>query len=283
MLVDTHCHVQFQAYNNDREEVVQRSLEKGIVLHVVGTQKDTSRAAVELAEKYENIFASIGTHPVHLHTTHVDEEESSFLSREEDFDWTFYTELAKSPKVTAVGECGLDLYHLPKDFSVEAVLEKQTRVFKDHMRFALEQNLPMVIHVREAHDQMIELMRAQPARPRGTIHCYTSTWTHAEQYFEMGFYLGFTGVITFPPRKSEPGRQEALLEVVKRMPLDRILVETDAPYLTPQAKRGQRNEPYLVEEVVKKIAELRGISYEDAASATTENALRLFDRMKINI
>ncbi|PIR04149.1 MAG: hydrolase TatD [Candidatus Magasanikbacteria bacterium CG11_big_fil_rev_8_21_14_0_20_39_34] len=276
MLFDTHCHIQFQAYKNDREAVLKKSLEKGVLMNMVGTQKDTSRMAVELAEQYENIYASIGTHPIHLHSTHVDEEESSFLSREESFDWDYYADLAKHEKVIAIGECGLDLFHIPKDISKEEVLEKQRSVFQDHIRFALLHNLPMVIHCRDAHDELIEMLSQLEVLPKGTIHCYTSNWDHAEKYLDMGFYLGFTGVITFPPKKTDPLPQEWLLEVVNKIPLDRVVVETDSPYLTPQINRGKRNEPFLVEEVVRMFAKVRELSYEEAEKITTQNAKTLF-------
>ncbi len=277
MLFDTHCHVQFQAYSDDRDAVIQESLRKGVIMNMVGTQKDTSRAAVELAERHGNIYASIGTHPIHLHSTHVDEEESSFQSREEDFDDAYYEALYQSSKkIIGVGETGLDLFHLPTDVPVEEVLEKQKKVFLAHVAFAMRHDLPLVVHCREAHDHMIEVLRGLDKKPRGTIHCYTSDWAHAKQYLEMGFYVGFTGVITFPPKKSNPKLQEDLLDVVKKAPLDRILLETDSPYLTPNIRRGKRNEPWLVEEVAKKIAELRNMSYEEVVTQTTKNAKELF-------
>lgn len=285
MLIDTHCHVQFAAYSKDREKVMNRCHEKGTVTHLVGTQKDTSRAAVELAEKYDLAFASIGTHPNHLFPTHIDEEETHFMSREEDFDEAYYETLAASPKVVAVGECGLDLFHLPPDVPLETVLQKQKNVFTKHVLFAEKHTLPLVIHVREAHEHMIELLKCKmqnyECKIRGTIHCYTSNWTNAEQYLGMGFYLGFTGVITFPPLKKNPQAQADLLEVVKRMPLDRMLLETDAPYMAPGEYRGKRAEPWMALETAKKIAQVRDISLEEVLEATTTNALRLFDRMTV--
>src|SRR3989338_366524 len=143
MFVDTHAHIQFDAYKSDRDAVVARCREKGIILNIVGTQKDTSKRAVEMAEAYDNMYASIGTHPIHLHSTHVDEEESSFLSREESFDEAYYEELVKSPKVIGIGECGLDLYHIPKDKSKEEVLEKQRKVFLAHVERSEEHDLPL--------------------------------------------------------------------------------------------------------------------------------------------
>jgi TatD DNase family protein len=283
MLIDTHAHIQFQGFNADRDAVIARCKEKGMILNLVGTQKDTSRLAVELAEQYEWMYASIATHPVHLHPTHIDEEESHFLSREESFDSEYYDTLAQSKKVIAVGEAGLDLYHLPPDKSVADVLLKQTEVFLEHADFALKHDLPLAIHCRNAHDQMIAILRdkivTQKQNVRGVIHCFTSGWEHAKKYIELGFYLGFTGVVTYPPKKLDPGPQEALLEVMRRIPLDRIVVETDCPYLAPQKYRGERSEPWMVEEVVKKFAEIKQISYTEMETQIEQNTFRLFDRI----
>ncbi len=280
MFVDTHAHIQFDAYKADRDEVIARCQKKGLLLNIVGTQKDTSRRAVEMAEAYENMFASIGTHPIHLHATHVDEEETSFLSREESFDEAYYEELVKSPKVIGIGECGLDLYHLPKDKSKEEVLEKQQKVFLAHVKFAEKHNLPLVIHCRDAHDEMIALLKSLGRQIRGTVHCYTSDWAHAQEYLDLGLYLGFTGVITFPAKKLDPAPQLGLLEVVEKMPLDRILVETDSPYLAAQAYRGTRAEPWMVEEVVRKIALVRKISEEKMNEIILENTKKLFSKIQ---
>jgi TatD DNase family protein len=279
MYVDTHAHIQFDAYKADRDAVVARCREKNTILNIVGTQKDTSRLAVEMAEQYDTMYASIGTHPIHLHSTHVDEEESSFLSREESFDEVYYEELVKSPKVIGIGECGLDLYHLPKDKSKEEVLEKQRTVFLAHVKFAEKHNLPLVIHCRDAQDEMIALLRSLNRPIAGTMHCYTGDWEHAKQYLDMGLYLGFTGVVTFPPKKLDPAPQLGLLEVIEKMPLDRILVETDSPYLAAQAYRGTRAEPWMVEEVVKKIALVRKISVEKANEQIVQNTKRLFSKI----
>lgn len=281
MMIDTHAHIQFDAYKTDREEVIKRCAEKNLILNLVGTQKDTSRRAVEMAEQYNNMYASIGTHPIHLHSTHVDEEESSFLSREEDFDEAYYTDLVKSPKVIGIGECGLDLFHVPKDKSVEEVLQKQTEVFLQHVEFAHKHDLPLVIHCRDAHDQMIELLQSLNRPIVGTVHCYTSNWEHAQKYLNLGLFLGFTGVVTFPPKKLDPGPQIGLLEVIEKMPIDRIVVETDSPYLAAQAYRGQRAEPWMVEEVVAKIALIRQISSAEMSKILLQNTLRLFPRIQV--
>jgi TatD DNase family protein len=279
-LVDTHAHAHFKAFKDDSDAVINKSLNEGVVLNLVGTQSDTSKNAVLVAEKYENVFASIGLHPEHLFSKHVDEEETSFQSREEEFDYDFYKKLAEHPKTIGVGECGLDLYRIPEGMTAEQMLPKQKKVFLDHVRLAKEMNLPMVIHCREAHEHLIEILRSQEAVGiRGTIHCYTSNWAHAQQYLEMGFYIGFTGVITFPPLKANPQAQVDLLEVVRKMPLERLLLETDCPYLAPIPYRGKRCEPWMVKATAQKIADLRGISIEDVARVSTQNALTLFTKM----
>lgn len=295
MFLDTHCHLQFKGYDTDREAVIKRIVEKGVVLNIVGTQKDTSKLAVQLAEKYDNFFASIGTHPVHLFPTHINEEESTFLSREEDFDEEYYSELVKSPKVIGVGETGLDLFHLPKDKSKEEVLKKQKEVFLAHVNFAYKHNLPLVIHCRDsekspdgslaasAHKEMIEILQSLNRQIRGTVHCFTGNWEQAQKYLALGLYLGFTGVVTFPPKKTDPKPQNDLTEVLEKCPLDRIVVETDSPYLAPQVCRGQRCEPWMVEEVVKKLAEIKGIEYKEAQENVFQNALNLFTGIKLKL
>ncbi len=281
MMIDTHAHAHFNAYQDDMDEVIKRSLDKGTILNLVGTQSDTSRKAVEVAEKYDGVYASAGLHPEHLFSKRVDEEESSFQSREENFDYEYYKKLALRPKVIGIGECGLDLYRIPEGMTAEQMLPKQKEVFLQHIRLAQELNLPMVIHCREAHQFLTEILKqVQGDKPvRGTIHCYTSNWQNAEQYLAMGFYIGFTGVITFPPQKKNPKAQEDLLEVVRKMPEDRILLETDCPYLSPVPYRGKRGEPWMVEATASKIAELRGMTLEGVLAATTANAKRLFAKI----
>ncbi len=278
-MFDTHCHVQFNGFKNDAEEVVKKCGDQKMILNLVGTQKDTSRAGVEMANKFPFTYASIGLHPVHLFSTHIDEEESKFLSREETFDYEYYKKLGQDPKVIAVGECGLDLYRLPEGRTVEEVLEKQKETFALQYKLAQELNLALAIHVRDAHREMIDLLKELSGgkQVRGVIHCYTSNWSYAQEYLEIGLNLGFTGVITFPPRKLDPQAQTDLLEVVKNCRLDRIVVETDAPYLAPLPYRGQRCEPQMVRETIKKIASIKGVSFEEAEKATTENAKKLFN------
>lgn len=281
MLVDTHCHVHFNAFRDDSADIIKKTLEQGILMNAVGTHKDTSAKAVACAERYDGVFASVGLHPVHLFSQHLDEEESSFQTREETFDEAYYTELARHPKVVAIGECGYDTYRIPEGMSRDEVLTRQRVAFAGHMRVAKDVGKPLVIHVRDAYEEMIETLRAENAARqtpvRGVIHCYISNWKNAEQFLDLGMYLGFTGIITFPPKKSDPAAQEALLDVVRRAPLERMLLETDSPYLAPGRYRGKRCEPWMVGETAKKIAELKGIPYADVERVTTENARALFN------
>ncbi len=277
-MIDTHCHIQFNAYKDDYEAVIKRCQEKNIILNVVGSQRDTSRRAVEYAEKYPNMYATVGLHPIHLFKSHVDEQEIKFEARGEEFDYEYYKNLAQNKKVIAVGECGLDLFHLPEGHDKEEVLKKQQEVFVAQYKLAQELNLPMVIHVREAHEEMIELLNGLADKIRGVVHCYTGNWHYAQKYLVLGLNLGFTGVITFPPKK-DPQPQLDLLEVVRKIPPEKMLIETDSPYLAPQAYRGQRCEPWMVEEVAKKIAEIKGLSLAEVAAITTKNAKKLFSKM----
>lgn len=280
MLFDTHCHVHFNAFQADSDDVIKKTLAAGIYMNAVGTHKDTSAKAIACAERYDGVFASVGLHPVHLFSQHIDEEESSFQTREETFEEAHYAELAKHPKVVAIGECGYDAYRIPEGMTREDVLVRQREAFAGHVRVARSVGKPLVIHVRDAYEEMIETLRVEnTARQnpvRGVIHCYISNWKNAEQFLDLGMHLGFTGIITFPPKKSDPSAQEALLEVVRRAPLERMLLETDSPYLAPGAYRGKRCEPWMIEETACKIAELKGLSYEEVARVTTDNARRLF-------
>ena len=155
IMIDTHCHLQFKAYKDDYKEVIKRCNDKQMILNVVGTQRDTSEQAVKLAEKYENIYATVGLHPIHTTSTEVDEEEITFKSREEIFDYEFYKKLASHPKVIAIGECGMELFHLPADTDREAIVAKHRESFLQQAKLGQELDLPMVIHVRDAYDELL--------------------------------------------------------------------------------------------------------------------------------
>ncbi|MDD2730792.1 MAG: TatD family hydrolase [Candidatus Portnoybacteria bacterium] len=267
MLIDTHAHVNFAAYKDDGDEVVKRSLAENIWLINVGSQLDTSRRAVEYAQKYPaGVFAAVGLHPIHLREgelqAHVDElEEVRIASRAEKFDHNAYKNLAQNGKVVAIGEIGLDYYRNA------AAKYLQKEIFVKQLELALELNKPIIFHCREAHRDLLEILKKYAGKISGVVHSFSGRWSQAQEYLEMGFYLGFNGIITFARDYDR---------VVRETPLERLVLETDCPYLTPEPFRGKRNEPAYVKYVAQKVAELRGISFEEVAERTTKNAKELF-------
>lgn len=295
--IDTHCHVHFQAYKDDVDDVVRRSLDDGIGMITVGTQSTTSKNGIALAEKYDGVWCTIGLHPNHLHRQEfVDDDEMApddkmrplvaietdgvkIKTREEHFDPEYYRALVRHPKVVAIGEFGLDYYRLPPNVDIEKLKHDQADAVRMQLRFATETDKPVVIHCRDgsdvpsasAHADQAALIEEEIARGglkrRGVIHCFTGTATEAARYGELGFLVSITGIVTF-------GKN--VQEMVRAVPLEQIMLETDAPYLTPLPYRGKRNEPRYVEYVAQKIAELKGVSVDEVATITTSNAARLF-------
>ena len=272
-LIDIHTHVQFVAFEKDRDAVIRRALEAGIWMINVGTQRDTSDNSRELARKYEGVWATVGLHPIHIEKSYHDEQElgaskeaKGFTSRGEDFDYDFYKNLAEDPKVVAIGECGLDYYRL-----IEDTKNKQAEVFIKQIELAREIKKPLMIHCREAFTDLIEILEKHLKRGRlvspGICHFFTGTTDDAKKLMDLGFSFSFGGVITFA-REYE--------KLIKFIPLDRILLETDAPYVAPLPHRGKRNEPLYVEEVAKKIAKILGKDFDEVARITTENAVKVF-------
>ena len=273
MLIDTHSHLNFNAYKQDREEVIKRTLAENIWMINVGTKYETSKSAVELAEKYnKGVYAAIGLHPIHavaeFQKIKTDPDEGEFLIKEQNFDKEKYKGLALSgsQKVVAIGEIGLDYYYKPKTkVKLVQFKEKQKKIFVAQLDFAKELNFPVIIHCRMAHDDIIEILEDYNDIA-GTIHCFTGDWEQAQKYMDLGFYIGINGIID----------KLDLEEVIKEVPLDKILVETDCPYLTPKIEGDKRNEPLFVKHIVQKIADLRGISFDEVADVTTGNARKLF-------
>lgn len=290
MLIDSHCHVDFNAFKEDAEEVIGRSLRNGVWMINVGAQYSTSARAVKMADKYnEGLYAVVGLHPIHLveditETTELDGKEYSFLTRREEFDPAKYRELAlSSKKVVGLGESGLDYYYFGNStklpLPVDKIKEIQKKVFQGFIDLSHELQLPLVMHCRGANDdhgvydellEIIELNISAGKSFKGVMHCFKGNRAQAQRFVELGFYVGFTGIITFKKKSEE------LQEIAKALPLDKILVETDAPFMSPEPHRGKRNEPAYVEFVARKIAELRGIDFEEVARVTTENAKTLF-------
>ncbi len=283
---DSHTHVQFRAFDSDCREVVKRALENGVGMLNVGTQKDTSRRAVELAREYDNLYASVGLHPIHTSESYHDKQElgiisdngranqhhalGGFISRAEDFDHDYYKNLTSDPKVVAIGECGLDYYRATSREKNETWKERQKEAFVKQIKLSHEVGKPLMIHCRQAFDDLIKILvscRMYLLTPPGVIHFFSGTKDDAKRLLEMDFYFTFGGVITFVRDYDE---------VVKMVPPERILSETDAPYVAPIPYRGKRNEPLYVIEVVKKLAELKSVSEEEMRLQILKNAERVF-------
>ena len=269
MLIDTHSHLNFNAYKEDAEEVIKKSLENDVWMINIGSQYETSKRAVELAEKYnQGVYASVGFHPIHLgkefFKVKADSEE---INEKEDkgFDFDNYKKLAKSSKVKAIGEIGLDYYYRPKSKAkISLFKEKQKEIFLKQLDLAKELNFPVVFHCRMAHEDLIAILRQRDNK--GVIHCFTGGLEQAQEYIKMGFYIGFNGIIF----------KLDLNDIIKKIPLEKILIETDCPYLTPPEAKIERNEPIFMKYVAQRIAELKKIDCEKVAQVTTENARSLF-------
>ena len=275
LLIDTHAHVNFNDFKNDAKEVIKKSLDENIWMINVGAERKTSERAVKMAEEYgTGVYAAVGLHPSHLVEQDVEYEENGeivkYKSKPEEFDYDFYLNLAKNKKVVGIGECGLDYFRT----SDESFKEKQKEIFIKHLELAKEVNKPIIIHCRNAHDDLLKILHLAVKPPSGVMHFFTGNLEQAKKYIELGFYISFSGVITFPPLRLAGAN--AYNDVIKNIPLEKILVETDCPYVAPVPHRGKRNEPAYVKYVAHKIAELRGISFEEVAEQTTKNARKLF-------
>jgi len=248
MFIDTHAHLDVEQYNLDREQVIENAKKNGVGF-IINPSFDlqSAKRAGELARKYENIFAAAGCHP-------KSQEESGYIFNKNDF-----LEVARQPKVVAIGECGLELKN-------SGDLVNQREIFEQQIDLAKELNLPLIIHCRDAHQEVSKIL-AEAGDVRGVIHCFSGSWQSAQRYLEMGFYLSFNGIITYANDYDK---------VIKNMPLERLLLETDCPYLSPVPFRGQRNEPANVKYVAQRVAEIRTEPLENIAQITTENAKKLF-------
>lgn len=279
--IDTHTHVNLRAFKDDAQETIQRSLDAGVGVVNVGTQIDTSRQAVELLKDFpEGVWAVVGLHPSHTYTHDFeDEEEVKFKTREEHFDADLYRELAKHERVVGIGECGLDYYRLPDDRDHNEIKQLQRAAFDEQIKLALELDKALCIHCRpsdgtvDAYEDLLEIIKEVKAgnpELRFEVHCYTGDAATAKKFVDLGAYIGLNGIVTF----DKTTRSE---EVVKAVPLENIILETDAPYLTPKSNRGKRNEPSFLPEVAEQIAYWKNISIDEVAEQTTNNAKKLFN------
>jgi TatD DNase family protein len=253
MLFDTHAHLNADQFSEDLEDVISRAQDTGVsTMVVVGFDRPTIKRAIELADKYEFIYASVGWHPVDA----IDMTEA-------DLRWI--EELSAHPKVVALGEMGLDYYwdKSPKDI--------QKEVFRKQIKLAKKVKLPIVIHNREATADVMEILKEEGAEEVGGImHCFSGSPEIAKECVNMNFYISLGGPVTFKNAKKPK-------EVAAEIPLEKLLIETDCPYLAPHPFRGKRNEPSYVKLVAEEIAEIKGISFAEIAEVTTRNAKKLFD------
>jgi TatD DNase family protein len=299
MFIDTHAHLNFKSFKNDYKEAIKRAFGanvKGIIN--VGSNFSTSFEATRIAEEYiqsqspkvnrqqlitdSSVYSAVGLHPIHLVKDIVEEatfdgNKYSFKTKQEIFDYKKYKNLAKSSKkVIAIGETGIDLYRLEDTkHSFEDIIKLQSDVFRKHIQLAKELNLPLIIHSRDDQDRkhsaykiMLEILE-EDKYYRGVIHCFVGNLSEAKEFIKMGFYIGVNGIVTFK-------NSTDLQSIIKEISIDKILIETDCPYLAPEPHRGKRNEPVYVVEVAKKIAEIKNIPLSEIEKQTTANAINLF-------
>lgn len=266
--IDIHAHVNFKVFEEDQDIIVRRALDGGTWFFNVGTQIDTSRAAIKMAHRYEEgVYAIVGLHPIHTGKSFHDKDElgdegEAFTSRGEVFNKNIYRELVKDPKVIAIGECGLDYYRMESES-----IEKQKKAFIKQIELANEIKKPLMLHIRDAYADALQILK-EHAKVKGVVHFFVGTPEEAKGFLDFGFMLSFTGVLTFTHDYDE---------VVRNIPLNMILSDTDSPYIAPVPHRGKRNEPSFVKEIVKKIAEIKNLPEEEVSRAIVINAKHLFD------
>ncbi len=254
MLVDTHCHLDDERYNEDIEEVIENAKGKGVEKFIIpGADPKTLQRAVELAEMYENIYFSVGVHPYDAR----------------NYDKSYLEQFVTHPKCIAIGECGLDYFRLPESQDeIEEEKKLQKEVFLDQILWAKEIHKPLIVHIRESSADCLELLEEHAGEEGGVLHCYNADESLLK-LAKKNFYYGIGGVLTFKNARK-------LINVYPKIPLDKIVIETDAPYLTPHPHRGERNEPSYTTLVAEKMAELSSLSRSKIEELSTKNAERLF-------
>jgi len=281
--IDIHSHINFKAFDEDRDEVINRALENDTWVINVGTQYDTSAKAVRMTNDYkEGVYACIGLHPIHTGASYHDEKElgpegKEFTSRGEIFNKEKYRELAKLGKVVGIGECGLDYYRCTKES-----IEKQRVAFLEQIELANELDVPLMLHIRNndednsrnAYSDALDILKKH-AKVKGVSHFFAGSLEDAKAFIDFGYYISFSGAITFPPRKNGRGCDYA--NIIKNIPIEKIMADTDSPYVAPVPYRGKRNESVYVKEIVKKIAEIKGLNMEETIEIIASNIKTLFD------
>ncbi|MGM0437006.1 MAG: TatD family hydrolase [Bacillota bacterium] len=252
-LIDTHAHLDFPRFDKDRKEVIKRAIDGGVKIIVnIGSSMTSSRNSVELSRRYKEIYSVVGIHPHNADSFNLNVSKK-------------LKKLSENKKVVAIGEIGLDFHY---DNSPR---KKQKQAFRAQLRLAKSLNLPVVIHTRDADQETLEILKEEKISEIGGImHCFASDKEMAKEILDLGFYIAFGGLITF-------NNLNNLREVVKEVPINKLLVETDAPYLTPEPYRGKRNEPLYVKYVAEKIAEIKNLSLKEVAQKTTDNAKKVYN------
>ncbi len=273
MYIDTHAHLNFSVYKDDVDFVIRKSLSEKVWMIIPGTDYKTSKLSLSIANRFEKgVYSAVGLHPTHLEDY---KNDKGILVEAEKWNFDIYEKLAKFEKVLAIGEVGLDYYNLPNK-NISKIKEKQKFVLYEQIRLARLLDKPVIIHCRQAHDDLILLLQKfRKEHPElmpknkiwGVIHCFSGNEDLAWKYFSFGLIISFTGLITFSKQWDD---------LIRKVPMDKIMIETDSPFMTPEPYRGKRNEPVYVKKVAERIAIIKNLSIERVANATTENAVNLF-------
>ena len=268
MLIDSHSHLNFKVYKDDLSEVIGRCRQAGMKVINVGAALDTSIGAIEIAKQEKDMYATIGLHPIHVF--------------DEKFDPEVYQKIIDDNpgQVVAMGETGFDYFHMWQNLekgaaSIEEAKAKQAEVFRQHIELAKKNNLPVMVHGRNGKDDpnayrdIYNLLKDSDYN-RGMVHCYGGSLEEAKKFVELGFHIGFTGIATFD-------KTGVLEEIIKWIPNDKMIIETDAPYLTPVPHRGKRNEPIFVKYVAERIAQIKGMTVDEVIEVSSNNSIKLFN------
>jgi TatD DNase family protein len=262
-MIDAHCHLNFIAFEKDYDETIKRATDQGVeIMIVTGTSIESSQKAVELSQKYENLYAIVGVHP------HHSDKVTKGWDKEID-------RLAKMPKTIGIGEVGMDYYNYKSNGITDSKLQEE--IFRRQIEISIDNKLPLQIHGRHAGGDILEILKDYESKLLeipGMFHCFAGNVDYLEKVLAMGFYVGFDGNITY--KGLAPGEDTLLSDLVAKAPLDRIITETDSPYLPPNPHRGSRNEPSYVIIVGNSIAEIKNISFDVVDNTTSANAKRVF-------
>lgn len=257
MIIDTHCHLNMKEFANDLDEVISNAKKNNVeFLHTICTKLDEFDQIIEICEKYENIYGSVGVHPHHAKNLNIPSADEII-------------NLSSHRKIISIGETGLDYYYPDQDINA------QKKSFENHINASQETNLPVILHTRDAEEDTIGILTSEFKNQefKGVIHCFTSSYELAKKTMDLGLYISISGIVTFKNATD-------LQDIVKKIPLDRILVETDAPYLAPTPMRGKRNEPAFTKYTLDFLSSLMNAPYEDIKNITTKNAKNLFSKAR---